>query len=235
MTGSGNVGVAGNIDSGSDVAVRSEAGSVALGGNVTASGAVDAAASGGNVGLSGARIEGASVRASATEGSVTVSGGVSSTEGGIAISASDSSAADGAGDITFKQGSSLASASTVDLEARNGSVTVEGSGAENDSSVRAQGDVTVATRESGDISVKVGHIMQRMAADMQVIAITHLPQIAARATQHYKVYKSDEGEKTASKIKMLDNDGRRYELAVMLSAEPPSAAALQTATELMQM
>ena len=88
---------------------------------------------------------------------------------------------------------------------------------------------------SGDISVKVGHIMQRMAADMQVIAITHLPQIAARATQHYKVYKSDEGEKTASKIKMLDNDGRRYELAVMLSAEPPSAAALQTATELMQM
>lgn len=88
---------------------------------------------------------------------------------------------------------------------------------------------------SGDISVKVGHIMQRMAADMQVIAITHLPQIAARATQHYKVYKSDEGEKTASKIRLLDNDGRRYELAVMLSAEPPSAAALQTATELMQM
>lgn len=93
----------------------------------------------------------------------------------------------------------------------------------------------IDTGISGDISVKVGNIMQRMSSDMQVIAITHLPQIAARATQHYKVYKSDDGEKTASKIKLLDNDGRRYELAVMLSAEPPSAAALQTATELMQM
>ena len=93
----------------------------------------------------------------------------------------------------------------------------------------------IDTGISGDISVKVGNIMQRMSSDMQVIALTHLPQIAARATQHYKVYKSDDGEKTTSKIKLLDNDGRRYELAVMLSAEPPSAAALQTATELMQM
>ncbi len=93
----------------------------------------------------------------------------------------------------------------------------------------------IDTGISGDISVKVGNIMQRMSSDMQVIAITHLPQIAARATQHYKVYKSDDGKKTASKIKLLDNDGRRYELAVMLSAEPPSTAALQTATELMQM
>ena len=93
----------------------------------------------------------------------------------------------------------------------------------------------IDTGISGDISVKVGHIMQQMANDMQVIAITHLPQIAARATQHYKVYKSEEGDKTASRIKQLNTDERRYELAVMLSAEPPSAAALQTASELMQM
>lgn len=93
----------------------------------------------------------------------------------------------------------------------------------------------IDTGISGDISVKVGHIMQRMSKDMQVIAITHLPQIAARASQHYKVYKSDEGEKTASNIKLLSTDERRYEIAVMLSTEPPSAAALQTATELMQM
>lgn len=88
---------------------------------------------------------------------------------------------------------------------------------------------------SGDISVKVGRIMQRMAQSMQVVAITHLPQIAARAAQHYKVYKSDNEGSTTSEIKLLSDDERRYEIAVMLSAEPPSAAALQTATELMQM
>lgn len=88
---------------------------------------------------------------------------------------------------------------------------------------------------SGDISVKVGRIMQRMSNEMQVIAITHLPQIAARASQHYKVYKDDSEEMTASNIKLLDNEERRYEIAVMLSAEPPTEAALQTAAELMTM
>ena len=86
---------------------------------------------------------------------------------------------------------------------------------------------------SGDISVKVGRIMQRMAANMQVIAITHLPQIAARANQHYKVYKDDNDGKTASKIRLLTTEERRHEIAVMLSSEPPSQAALQTAAELM--
>lgn len=86
---------------------------------------------------------------------------------------------------------------------------------------------------SGDISVKVGRIMQRMAEGMQVIAITHLPQIAARASQHFKVYKDNDGEKTASNIKQLSDNERRYEIAVMLSSEPPSDAALQTADELM--
>lgn len=86
---------------------------------------------------------------------------------------------------------------------------------------------------SGDISVKVGRIMQRMSQGMQVIAITHLPQIAARAAQHYKVYKDDDAGRTASNIRQLDADERKYEIAVMLSSEPPSDAALQTATELM--
>lgn len=87
---------------------------------------------------------------------------------------------------------------------------------------------------SGDISVKVGRIMQRMAQGMQVVAITHLPQIAARAAQHYKVYKENNDEKTTSRIRQLDADERRHEIAVMLSSEPPSEAALQTATELME-
>lgn len=88
---------------------------------------------------------------------------------------------------------------------------------------------------SGDISVKVGRIMQRMSQTMQVIAITHLPQIAARASQHYKVYKDTDDKATTSNIRLLDTDSRRRELAVMLSADPPTAAALQTASELMEM
>ena len=92
----------------------------------------------------------------------------------------------------------------------------------------------IDTGVSGDISVAVGRIMGRMADRMQVVAITHLPQIAARATQHLKVYKVDDGDATVSRIRELDSDARVAELAVMLSSEPPTAAALQTARELME-
>lgn len=102
----------------------------------------------------------------------------------------------------------------------------------------------IDTGISGDISLRVANIMYRMASkeatasggctnSMQVIAITHLPQIAARASQHYKVYKEESEERTTSNIRLLTPDERRYELAVMLSSNPPSEAALQTATELM--
>ena len=91
----------------------------------------------------------------------------------------------------------------------------------------------IDTGVSGDISVAVGKIMCRMAERMQVIAITHLPQIAARAAQHLKVYKENEQERTVSRIKELTHDERLTEVAVMLSSDPPTAAALQTAKELM--
>ena len=86
---------------------------------------------------------------------------------------------------------------------------------------------------SGDISVAVGALMQRMARQAQVIAITHLPQIAARAAQHFKVYKENDTERTVSHIRELNPDERITEVAVMLSSEPPTPAALQTAKELM--
>lgn len=92
----------------------------------------------------------------------------------------------------------------------------------------------IDTGVSGDISVAVGKIMCRMAERMQVVAITHLPQIAARALQHLKVYKQAVGDHTVSNIKELSADDRLHELAVMLSSDPPTAAALQTAKELMQ-
>lgn len=86
---------------------------------------------------------------------------------------------------------------------------------------------------SGDISVAVGAIMQRMAQHMQVVAITHLPQIAARAAQHLKVYKESETDRTVSHIRELLSADRLTEIAVMLSSDPPTPAALQTARELM--
>lgn len=86
---------------------------------------------------------------------------------------------------------------------------------------------------SGDISVAVGDIMQNMARTMQVVAITHLPQIAAKAHQHLKVAKAVEGQRTVSRIRELGHDERVTEIAVMLSSNPPTAAALQTAQELM--
>ena len=86
---------------------------------------------------------------------------------------------------------------------------------------------------SGDISVAVGAIMRQMAQHMQVIAISHLPQIAAKASQHLKVAKALEGDRTISRIRKLQPDERVTEIAVMLSSNPPTEAALQTARELM--
>ena len=87
---------------------------------------------------------------------------------------------------------------------------------------------------SGDISMAVGDIMRLMAQHMQVIAISHLPQIAAKAGQHLKVAKGLEGDRTISRIRQLSPDERITEIAVMLSSNPPTTAALQTARELMR-
>jgi DNA repair protein RecN (Recombination protein N) len=86
---------------------------------------------------------------------------------------------------------------------------------------------------SGDISVAVGDIMSRMAQHMQVVAISHLPQIAAIDSHHLKVAKALEGSRTVSRIRQLNPDERVTEIAVMLSSNPPTTAALQTARELM--
>lgn len=91
----------------------------------------------------------------------------------------------------------------------------------------------IDTGVSGDIAGAVAGIMCRMASRMQVVAITHLPQIAARASQHLKVYKQVDGDCTISRIRELTPDDRITEIAVMLSADPPTPAALQTARELM--
>jgi DNA repair protein RecN (Recombination protein N) len=86
---------------------------------------------------------------------------------------------------------------------------------------------------SGEVANKVGQIMERLSHNLQVIAITHLPQIASKGQSHYFVYKDDEGAATNTRIKQLDEDERIWEIAKMLSGEKPGASALQNARELL--
>ncbi|MCX6231703.1 MAG: DNA repair protein RecN [Bacteroidetes bacterium] len=87
---------------------------------------------------------------------------------------------------------------------------------------------------SGDIAGKVGLIMKKMAADMQLIAITHLPQIAAKADVHYFVTKQTDDKRTLSLIKQLNGEEKIIEIAKMLSNENVTISAMENAKELMR-
>lgn len=91
----------------------------------------------------------------------------------------------------------------------------------------------VDTGVSGDIADRMGSMMKDMGADMQVIAITHLPQVAAKGDYHFKVYKTDEEERTVSHVRMLDDAQRVDELAGMLSGTQVNEAALMNARALL--
>ncbi|ENA1815451.1 DNA repair protein RecN [Flavobacterium psychrophilum] len=91
----------------------------------------------------------------------------------------------------------------------------------------------IDTGVSGEIAHKMGDIMKRMSSKMQVFAITHLPQIAAKGNQHYKVFKSSEGENTISELKLLSQDERVIEIAEMLSGKDISDSALNHAKALL--
>ncbi len=92
----------------------------------------------------------------------------------------------------------------------------------------------IDTGVSGDIADKVGSIMNQMAKTMQVIAITHLPQIASKGQSHLFVYKEEKNNKTFSNIKKLNQDERVKEIAKMLSTGTPTAAAISNAKELLK-
>ncbi len=91
----------------------------------------------------------------------------------------------------------------------------------------------IDTGVSGEVADRMGKIMNEMAENMQVIAITHLPQVAAKGQCHYRVYKTDEADRTVSNIVRLSDDERVEELAKMLSGSTVSTAALQNARELL--
>jgi DNA repair protein RecN (Recombination protein N) len=92
----------------------------------------------------------------------------------------------------------------------------------------------IDTGVSGDIAGMVGDMMKKMGNKMQIIAITHLPQIAAKAQQHYKVYKQEGSGQTYSLIKQLNDEERVEELSMMISGKKKLDAALTTARELME-
>ena len=91
----------------------------------------------------------------------------------------------------------------------------------------------IDTGVSGEIAIKIGEIMKEMSQNMQVFAITHLPQIAAKGTQHYKVYKFTENETTVSELKLLTQEERINEIAEMLSGKSISDSALNHAKALL--
>ena len=86
---------------------------------------------------------------------------------------------------------------------------------------------------SGEISNKMAHIMSQMSQKMQVITITHLPQIAAKGNQHYKVFKEEVNNITITNLKQLSEDERIVEIAEMLSGKNISDSALTHAKELL--
>ncbi len=91
----------------------------------------------------------------------------------------------------------------------------------------------VDTGVSGDVAGRMGEMMARMARSIQVITITHLPQVAALGESHFKVYKEDDAAATHTRARALSNKERRAELALMLSGSETDAAALATADTLL--
>lgn len=91
----------------------------------------------------------------------------------------------------------------------------------------------IDTGVSGEVSNKIAAIMQQMSKNMQVIAITHLPQIAAKGNSHYKVYKAEVNGVTTTNLKQLTAEERVKEIAEMLSGKDISESALTHAKELL--
>jgi len=91
----------------------------------------------------------------------------------------------------------------------------------------------IDTGVSGDVADKMGAIMKDMGQYMQIFAITHLPQVAAKGSQHFKVAKYDDAHATVSEIRLLSKEERIREIAQMLSGNTITEAALQHAEQLL--
>jgi DNA repair protein RecN (Recombination protein N) len=92
----------------------------------------------------------------------------------------------------------------------------------------------IDTGVSGEVAAKIGNIMWQMGQSLQLISITHLPQVASQAAHHYFIYKDNEGERTQSHIRLLDSEERITEIAKMLSNDKVTPEALRAAEVLLK-
>lgn len=86
---------------------------------------------------------------------------------------------------------------------------------------------------SGEVAIKMGEMMKEMAKDHQVIAITHLPQVAAKGDEHYFVYKDNSASTTSSRIRKLSPEERIKEIAEIIGGNSPTESAYQSARDLL--
>lgn len=91
----------------------------------------------------------------------------------------------------------------------------------------------VDTGVSGEIADKMGWMMRRMGEEMQVLTITHLPQVASKGDSHFKVFKRDEDTRTITRVTRLNDEERVREIAGMMSGEEVGEAALNNARDLL--
>ncbi len=91
----------------------------------------------------------------------------------------------------------------------------------------------IDTGISGEIAIQVGNMMRTMSRNHQIIAITHLHQIAGKGDAHYFVYKDNSAERTISRIRVLAEEERVLEIAKMIGGSTPSESALRNARELL--
>lgn len=92
----------------------------------------------------------------------------------------------------------------------------------------------IDTGVSGEIADRMGGMMKDMGGSMQVMAVTHLPQVAAKGRSHFKVFKTDSGDKTVTGVRCLSETERERELAAMMSGSDINRAALQNARALLK-
>ncbi|MBK7572410.1 MAG: DNA repair protein RecN [Bacteroidetes bacterium] len=91
----------------------------------------------------------------------------------------------------------------------------------------------IDTGVSGETAFKIGTVMNDLSSSLQLLAITHLPQIASRGEVHFFVYKEVIGKRTFTKVSKLKSEDRIVEVARMLSGDKPTAIAMQNAKELL--
>ena len=92
----------------------------------------------------------------------------------------------------------------------------------------------IDTGVSGEVAAKIGSIMRQMGLSLQLISITHLPQVASQAEHHYFIYKDNEGTRTQSHIRVLQHEERITEIAKMLSNDQVTPEALKAAEVLLK-